>query len=98
MGGKGGGSSSTQVVIPPWIEAIMKPLLSGSATKLQEFQNQGWDVLQGNTPQTGVSLDELTTMETLANGTPMALPKSLPKEPQGYLPEGVGGGGGGGSI
>lgn len=60
MGGKNsGGTSSTQVQIPAWIQGILQPLLQGSAGKLQTLQNQGFDVLQGNTPQTGVSLEEL---------------------------------------
>ena len=70
MGGKssGGGTSTTQVVIPPWIEGILKPLLSGSASKLQTLQNQGYDVLQGNTPQTGVSLEEIANSGGAAGG------------------------------
>lgn len=76
MGGKssGGGTSSTQVVIPPWIEGVLKPLLSGSASKLQSFQNQGWDVLQGNQPQTGVSLEELAATQGQQTGGGAAFP------------------------
>ncbi len=60
MGGKNShGTSTNTPTIPPWLSGILQPLLSGSAMKLGEMQNQGWDVLQGNTPQTGVSLEEL---------------------------------------
>lgn len=79
MGGKndGGGTSTTTPMVPPWLEAILKPLLGGSASKLQTLQNQGYDVLQGNTPQTGVSLEELggggagTTPGSAGHGGPM---------------------------
>ncbi|HUV74218.1 MAG TPA: hypothetical protein VMW79_07910 [Anaerolineae bacterium] len=85
MGGKNSsGSSTTQSVIPPWLKGIMEPLLGGSATKLQEFQNQGWDVLQGNQPQQGVSLEELASRQVTAGGSQMPPNKAIPKTPEAY--------------
>ena len=103
MGGKssGGGTSQTQVQIPPWISAILKPLLSGSASKLQTFQNQGWDVLQGNTPQTGVSLEELQTGglggASGGAGFPGGPVQKYPQDPT-LDPRTLAGGGGGGVL
>lgn len=67
MGGKNShGSSTNTPTIPPWLTGILQPLLRNSAMKLGEMQNQGWDVLQGNTPTTGVSLEELQAQASAA--------------------------------
>lgn len=86
MGGKRDQRSSTSTQIPPWLVNIVKPLLSGSAERLQTFQNQGWDSLQGN-PQ-GTTGDPVVE-NPYANPDPNIDPrlKSL-----------YGGGGGGGRL
>ena len=63
MGGKrSSGTSSTQPTIPPWLQGIIQPLLSGTAAKMQTLQNQGWNVLQGNPElNSSVTLEELPT-------------------------------------
>jgi hypothetical protein len=33
--------------IPAWLESSLKPLLSGSAGRLNEFAGQGYNILQG---------------------------------------------------
>lgn len=47
MGGKKDQTSSTSTQIPAWLQGIMRPFLSGTATKMSQFQNKGWDVLNG---------------------------------------------------
>lgn len=87
MGGKSSsGSSTTTPTIPPWLQGIIQPLLSGSAQKMQTLQNQGWDVLQGNQPETGVSLEEVQRGGVGGGGG------AFPGGPEQKYPEGVGGG------
>jgi hypothetical protein len=92
MGGKGGGggTSTTQVVIPPWIEGILKPLLGGSASKLQQLQNQGYNVLQGSPPGEAMSLDELNSQ---TQSSMYANPGGRDPNPQDTKHMGTGGGG-----
>ena len=39
--------SETQNTYPAWLSAYLKPLIGGSAARSAEFQDQGWQVLQG---------------------------------------------------
>jgi hypothetical protein len=49
--------STTQNTYPLWLSALLNPLISGSTEKMGNFQNQGWEVLQGrnykNAPKVG---------------------------------------------
>lgn len=56
MGGKNSsGSATTTPTIPPWIQGILQPLLTNSASRLSTLQGQGFDVLQGKAPGSGAS-------------------------------------------
>ena len=48
-------TSETQNTYPAWLEQLLNPLIAGSTEKMGNFQNQGWEVLQGrdykNAPQ-----------------------------------------------
>ncbi len=80
MGGKNSsGSSTTTPTIPPWLQGIIQPLLQGSAQKMTTLQDQGFDVLQGNTPQTGVSLEELQGGGAAAVGGGHGGPAAVPE-------------------
>ena len=50
MGGKGSNEASTQVDIPPWVMQSVAPLLQKSAQRMGTLQDQGFNVLQGNSP------------------------------------------------
>lgn len=43
----GGGSSSTEVTIPDWLQESLEPLLSGSAEKYGDWQQQLYDLAMG---------------------------------------------------
>lgn len=49
--------STTQNTYPAWLSALLNPLIAGSTGKMGDFQNQGWEVLQGrdykNAPKGG---------------------------------------------
>jgi hypothetical protein len=53
------------------LQSALQPLLTGSALKLGEFQNQGWDVLQGIKPDSGVSLEELQARNNASTNQPI---------------------------
>lgn len=40
-------TSETQNTYPEWLSALLNPLIKGSTEKMGNFQNQGWEVLQG---------------------------------------------------
>ena len=40
-------TSETQNTYPEWLEQLLNPLIAGSTKKMGDFQNQGWEVLQG---------------------------------------------------
>jgi hypothetical protein len=48
--------SSTQNTYPAWLMAALKPLMEGSAARMGEFQSQGYNVLQGRSPNEGVAM------------------------------------------
>jgi hypothetical protein len=53
---KGGSATTTsQPQIPAWLSNALKPLLAGSASRLNEFAAQGHNVLQGRPYNEGVS-------------------------------------------
>jgi hypothetical protein len=39
--------SETQNTYPAWLQAYLNPLIGGSAARVGDFQDQGWQVLQG---------------------------------------------------
>jgi hypothetical protein len=41
------GTSTTQNTYPQWLQQYLAPLIGGSTQKMGNFQNQGWEVLQG---------------------------------------------------
>jgi len=42
--------SETQNTYPEWLSQLLNPLIAGSTQKMGDFQNQGWNVLQGGNP------------------------------------------------
>jgi hypothetical protein len=40
-------TSETQNTYPEWLQQMLMPLMRGSTEKMGNFQNQGWEVLQG---------------------------------------------------
>ena len=40
-------TSETQNTYPQWLQQMLMPLMRGSTEKMGNFQNQGWEVLQG---------------------------------------------------
>ena len=40
-------TSETQNTYPQWLQQFLQPLIGGSTQKMGNFQNQGWEILQG---------------------------------------------------
>ena len=48
--------STTQNTYPQWLSAILEPYIGGSVARNQEFQGQGYNVLQGRPYNEGMNL------------------------------------------
>jgi len=50
--------SETQQTFPPWLEQMLKPLIGNSVGRLNQFSQQGNNVLQGKPYQEGTGPGE----------------------------------------